>query len=78
MSDKLPRIPGQKMKQLLEAYGFTARAAKGSHTFYRDEFGHTTIVAVHGSEALPITTIAKILRDIGMSHDEYRDRVKSL
>jgi predicted RNA binding protein YcfA (HicA-like mRNA interferase family) len=75
MSEKLPRISGKKMQQLLESAGFVARRAKGSHTFYKHADGRKTVVAMHGAQDLSVTIIAKILRDIGMPHDEYRARV---
>lgn len=78
LSDRLPRISGKKMQQLVEDAGFIGRAAKGSHTFYRDANGRKTVVAAHGAQDLSVTMIAKILRDIGMSHEEYRERVKDL
>lgn len=76
MSEKLPRISGKKMQQLLEAAGFVGRRAKGSHTFFRHADGRKNVVAAHGAQDLSVTMIAKILRDIGMSHDEYRERVQ--
>jgi predicted RNA binding protein YcfA (HicA-like mRNA interferase family) len=78
MSDRLPRISGKKMQQLIEAAGFVGRAGKGSHIFYTDTAGRKTVIAAHGAQDLSVTMIAKILRDIGMSHEEYRQRVKSL
>ena len=58
--------------------GFVGRAGKGSHTFYRDAAGRKTVIAVHGAQDLSVTMIAKILRDIGMSHEEYRERLQNL
>jgi predicted RNA binding protein YcfA (HicA-like mRNA interferase family) len=78
MSDKLPRISGKQMRALLTDAGFEERQAKGSHTFHRHPDGRRTTVAAHGAEALSVTMVSKILRDIGMSHDEYRERVRNL
>jgi predicted RNA binding protein YcfA (HicA-like mRNA interferase family) len=78
VSERLPRISGKEMGRLLEAAGFTGRAGKGSHTFYKDAAGRKTVVAAHGAQDLSVTMIAKVLRDIGMSHDEYRQRVADL
>lgn len=76
MSDRLPRISGKKMQQLVEDAGFVGRAAKGSHTFYKHADGRKTVVAAHAAHDLSVTMIAKILRDIGMSHEEYRERLR--
>lgn len=78
MSDRLPRISGKKMQQLVEDAGFIGRAAKGSHTFYRDANGRKRVVAAHGAQDLSVTMIAKILRDRGVPRASERPVIPSL
>lgn len=73
MSKKLRVVPYAKMKAVAEAAGFTRRSGKGSHHVFGDAAGRTTGIPDHGSTDLFRPLIRKILRDMGMTVDEYHD-----
>jgi predicted RNA binding protein YcfA (HicA-like mRNA interferase family) len=50
--------------------GFVERKAKGAHRFYQYPDGRTTIIPFHSGE-LPWGTFRKILKDIGLTVEEY-------
>ncbi|WP_456337304.1 type II toxin-antitoxin system HicA family toxin [Fervidibacter sacchari] len=51
--------------------GFYENASKGSHATYRHTDGRRTIVPIHPGRDLPLGTLRKILRDIGLTPDEF-------
>ena len=71
---KLKIITSSQMCKLLENDGFAIIRQKGSHRFYRNADGRTTIVPMHSSD-LDRTLIRKILKDIDMTIDEYNDKI---
>jgi predicted RNA binding protein YcfA (HicA-like mRNA interferase family) len=50
--------------------GFVERKAKGAHRFYQHPDGRTTVIPFHSGE-LPRGTFRKILKDIGLTVEEY-------
>jgi predicted RNA binding protein YcfA (HicA-like mRNA interferase family) len=62
------------MCRFLEKQGFIAvRQSGGSHRSFKHPDGRTTIVGIHsGDMKRPI--IRKILKDIGVSIDEYNEK----
>ena len=70
MSPRLPTLTPRKMIQVIERVGFTFHYQKGSHAYFRHEDGRWTTVAIH-SRDLPRGTVRKILRDIGLTEEEF-------
>lgn len=72
----LARLPGVRAKQVisaLEKAGFVVERQKGSHATMRNpDTERTTVVPVHSSE-LPRWLVKKIIKDAGLSEDEFRD-----
>jgi len=66
------------MERLLLHLGFAAVRRKGSHVFYRHPDGRTTTVPHHKGRDLARPLIRSILRNIGISTDEYCDILKQL
>lgn len=58
------------MVRVVKQLGFELDHQRGSHAFYVHPDGRTTIIAMHRKD-LPRGTMAKILRDIGISQDEF-------
>lgn len=44
---------------------------KGSHVVFRRFDGRTTVIPNHGSDAINRPLVRSILRDLGLSVDEY-------
>ena len=64
------------MLRFLEREGFTLVRVRGSHHILNR--GETdTIVPVHGNRTLAIGTLRKILREIGMTPDDFEERFKT-
>ena len=70
----LARLPGVRAKEViaaLENAGFEMQRQKGSHVSLRnDETKRTTVVPVHSAE-LPRWFLKKIIKDAGLSEDEF-------
>jgi predicted RNA binding protein YcfA (HicA-like mRNA interferase family) len=58
------------MVAFLQAFGFTVVRVRGSHHFLERDHDRTS-VPVHANRSLKIGTLRSILRDIGMSPEEF-------
>ena len=71
----LARLPGLRAKEIiaaLENAGFQIERQKGSHVTLRNpETRRTTVVPIHSTE-LPRWLMKKIIKDAGMSEDDFR------
>jgi predicted RNA binding protein YcfA (HicA-like mRNA interferase family) len=69
---KLPRVSGRQAARALERAGFQVVRIHGDHArLHNPETGRRTVVALT-SQALPVGTLASILRQAGLSADEFR------
>jgi predicted RNA binding protein YcfA (HicA-like mRNA interferase family) len=68
---RLPVISGSAMCALLESLGFVRLRQRGSHVFLAHPDGRVTVVPLHGKEDLGRGLIRTILRDVGLSVDDY-------
>ena len=59
------------MCRLVEKLGFQRVHQVGSHVRYFHSDGRKTTVPVHGSEDLSIGLLKEILKQAGVSRDEY-------
>ncbi|WP_337869231.1 type II toxin-antitoxin system HicA family toxin [Meiothermus sp.] len=66
----MPPRPGE-LARVLVRLGFVERKAKGGHRLYQHPDGRTTVVPFHSGE-LAMGTFRKILKDIGISVEEYQ------
>jgi predicted RNA binding protein YcfA (HicA-like mRNA interferase family) len=57
--------------QVLEAIGFQRVRQSGSHATYRHLDGRWTIVSIHPGKTIPKGTLRKIIRDAGLTIDEF-------
>ena len=67
---KLVPIKPQKFVKILIELGFQKRDAEGSHVFFTNSNGRTTVIPVHGKD-LSKGLLRKILNDIDLSVEEY-------
>jgi predicted RNA binding protein YcfA (HicA-like mRNA interferase family) len=70
---KLPILTGRDVVRALEKAGFTVIRIKGSHHFMRHTTDSTrqTVVPVHGSEDLGRPLLRKIIKDVGMTVEDF-------
>jgi predicted RNA binding protein YcfA (HicA-like mRNA interferase family) len=69
--DKLPAVKGRQVMKVLETIGFERIRQSGSYVTYRHPDGRWTIVSVHPGKAIPKGTLRKIIRDAGLTVDEF-------
>jgi predicted RNA binding protein YcfA (HicA-like mRNA interferase family) len=68
---RLPLTNARRLGKLLVDLGFEHVRTKGSHAIYKHPDGTRTIVPYHGGKDLPRPLIAEILRQVGLSNEEY-------
>lgn len=68
---KLPILSAKELIQILEKEGFLPVRQEGSHVFFRHQDGRTATVPNHPGRDLSRGLLRKILRDIGLSRDEF-------
>lgn len=60
------------MEHVLTELGFEAQRQHGSHVFYRHPDGRTTTLPNHPGRDLARPLIREILREVGLSPDDFR------
>ena len=70
---KLNPISSEKLIKILKKRSFEEIRQKGSHKFFRDSEGRTTVIPFHKGEKIGRGLLLKILKDIGMTRDEFLD-----
>lgn len=69
---KLPNVSGRKAIKAFEACGFMVARINGSHHVMKKE-GHPLrlTIPVHGNDSLKTGTLRGLIRDSGLSVDEF-------
>lgn len=67
----LPVIAGSRVVRALENAGFKVVRIRGSHHVLRHPDGRGTSVPVHGNQDVRVGTLRGILRDCGLTADEF-------
>lgn len=67
----LPLVDAYTLGRILELRGFSCTRSKGSHFIYRHADGRRTVVPAHGGRLLPRPLLADILRQAGISTEDY-------
>lgn len=73
---KLNPISPDKLIKILKKQGFKEIRQKGSHKFFRDSEGRTTVIPYHKGEKIGRGLLTKILKDTDISRDEFLDLFK--
>ena len=71
----IPYLPNYLRQAVLESIGFRRIRQSGSHATYRHPDGQWTIVPVHPGKTIPKGTLRKIIRDAGLSVEEFNARL---
>lgn len=70
---RLPRVSGRKVARALERVGFELRGVSGDYARYRHPVSRRTAIVPLWDAVLPIGTLANILRQAGLTNDEFRE-----
>jgi len=74
---KLPIISGRKTVRALERAGFNVRRKRGSHVLLSNPDGTVTVsVPVHAERKVKPGTLRGIIRDAGLTVDEFVQLLK--
>jgi predicted RNA binding protein YcfA (HicA-like mRNA interferase family) len=73
VTPRLPRATAGEAIRALERSGFQLVRQSGSHKIYRNATGRRTTVPFHAGEILHPKTLRSILRDAGLTVDQFVD-----
>jgi len=68
---RLRLVPYRDLKRVVEAAGFQWIRCEGSHNSFRNAHGQIVVVPDHGSHVIVRPLLRKILRDVGLSVEQY-------
>jgi len=75
---KLPVIDAKTFEKLLLKMGFEIKRQKGSHVFYRHPDKRYTTLPHHRGRVLGRPLIRKILREIKVTPEEFKQQLENL
>jgi len=61
-----------------ERAGFKWQRCQGSHNVFKSQQGRVVVIPDHGSQVIVRPLLRKILRDLGLSVDEYHKILDNL
>ena len=61
----------RELRQVAEAAGFVWVRREGSHNTFRNAEGRIVVIPDHGSQVIVRPLLRKILRDLGLTIEEY-------
>jgi len=73
---KLPSLTSKDILSILKKLGFEIKRQKGSHVFLQHPDGRATVVPIHSGETIGPGLMAKILRDVNMTKEEFYQLLK--
>ena len=75
---KLKLVAYRDLAELAERQGFTWVRRVGSHNTFRSSEGRIIVIPDHGGQVIVRPLLRKIIRDMGLTVDEYNRRIESL
>jgi predicted RNA binding protein YcfA (HicA-like mRNA interferase family) len=75
---RLRLVPYRELRKVAEAAGFHWVRRKGSHNTFRNAEGRIVVIPDHGSQVIVRPLLRKILRDMGLSVEEYNHILEEL
>jgi predicted RNA binding protein YcfA (HicA-like mRNA interferase family) len=75
---KLRLVTYRELRKVAESYGFEWQRRQGSHNTFKNSEGRIIVIPDHGGQVIVRPLLRKILRDIGISIDEYHKILKEL
>lgn len=76
MTDKLPRVNAADAVRVLEKAGFFQARQSGSHRIYKNADGKRATVPFHSGKELHPKILKSILRDAGLTVEEFIELMK--
>lgn len=64
-------VPYRRLRKIAERCGFVWRRCQGSHNTFSRPDGRVIVIPDHGSKDIVRPLLRKIIRDIGLTRDEY-------
>jgi predicted RNA binding protein YcfA (HicA-like mRNA interferase family) len=68
---RLRLVPYKQLSKVAEAAGFEWVRRKGSHNTFRNAEGRIVVLPDHGSQVIVRPLLRKVVRDLGLTVDEY-------
>ena len=68
---RLPVLKPREVVAVLTSLGFEEIRQRGSHKQFRHPDGRQTTVPFHGGRDISLILLRKIIRDIGLTDDEF-------
>ena len=68
---KLRLVSYRELRKIAEKAGFIWERRVGSHNVFRNAAGQTIVIPDHGSQVIVRPLLRKILRDLGLSLEDY-------
>jgi len=75
---KLPLVAYKELRKVAESCGFDWQRRQGSHNTFKNPEGRIIVILDHGAQVIVRPLLRKILRDIGISVEEYRKILEKL
>ena len=75
---RLRLVPYRELSKMAEAAGFHWVRREGSHNTFRNAEGRIVVIPDHGSQVIVRPLLRKILRDMGLSIEEYHNILDKL
>jgi predicted RNA binding protein YcfA (HicA-like mRNA interferase family) len=75
---RLRLVSYRELRNVAERTGFQWVRREGSHNTFRNEGGRIIVIPDHGSQVIVRPLLRKILRDMGISFEEYHHILNEL
>jgi predicted RNA binding protein YcfA (HicA-like mRNA interferase family) len=75
---KLRLVTYKELRKLAERSGFEWQRCVGSHNSFKNAEGRIIVIPDHGAQVIVRPLLRKILRDMGISVDEYHKILENL
>jgi len=75
---RLRLVPYRELSKMAEAAGFHWVRREDSHNTFRNAEGRIVVIPDHGSQVIVRPLLRKILRDMGLSIEEYHNILDKL
>ena len=75
---RLKLVPYRDLAKIAEAAGFEWVRSRGSHNTFRAADGRVIVIPDHGKQVIVRPLLRKLVRDMGLTVDEYNQLADSL
>ena len=75
---RLKLLPFRELAKVAEKSDFHWVRCQGSHHTFRSADGRVIVIPDHGSQVIVRPLLRKLIRDMGLTVDEYNDLTESI